>query len=679
MNFELTSNVVNQVKKWIADKPLFPKNEWISAEEGQIYVRYFNFKNRSQCDLANFAIDSDFQKQGVATEVIAQVCNLPLDTVRIELIQNKSWAEKLKKMKMPNRVTKITFDGGGTPNVDFILKRQNPDNDFEQEEASSTMRQELLAFVKEVQEDFYNNQQEILNYVRAQLPEVLVSRVDLCGTYALNSQRAPTEQSDVDLAIYYSGGMDEQAVADRLYNSINGIGGTYDIVPFRSKSNPTENLDDFDSPVDKLSAFQDDEIPWFDPKCGCARSPDVPKTIPCPQHGIEDLNAFFTDIDDRIEFTASTNYTNQQNRKLSISAGPSQMSDPTALLLDTNEYSSMEVGFWVLKDDLKNHLYPLPMPGLENYYDPELKIHPYVPLHIIKWIMKNYIFYGSFCAYDPDPPPPDLNALLRHNPDSSIRDLERNWRNSHEFEDFLIYQRACLRHGQQPTAKIQDAAGMWLDKQMSSLNWWSTRHDSGFINSTWTYYKVRGPTYPENVRVGVLEMRHSVIRYQGPWAGVPFDPENPPPAFLSSTVEPIEVLSIQFKLDNYDADHLNPLRVQDITLFLDSLDKLQQMIPVQIVGRLGYEFYKVGKTNYSGHWLRVQVHFWKANNQSYFWIGKSGTGRIPAPDESAFEQQFDNVDKKPKAAVENLVSSLLQLGYLRSEEPPPATERVWGL
>jgi len=91
----------------------------------------------------------------------------------------------------------------------------------------------LEDFIEEVQEDFINNELEYLRMIQDLLPEVKIKAVELTGSYAFNSTKKPTEESDVDLKVIYSGSLSEQEVADCLYGNIHGFGGCFDIVPHK--------------------------------------------------------------------------------------------------------------------------------------------------------------------------------------------------------------------------------------------------------------------------------------------------------------------------------------------------------------------------------------------------------------------------------------------------------------
>lgn len=117
---DLETATLNQIKDWMLDpKSLLSKNVWVEAAEGSIYVRYTLYKGETRCDLANWDIHPRYQKTGIATKIIQAVAMLPIDVVRIELIHNKGWAEKLKKMQLPGRITQVK-EGGGAPTVDFV-------------------------------------------------------------------------------------------------------------------------------------------------------------------------------------------------------------------------------------------------------------------------------------------------------------------------------------------------------------------------------------------------------------------------------------------------------------------------------------------------------------------------------------------------------------------------------
>lgn len=103
--------------------------------------------------------------------------------------------------------------------VDKEQQKKNPD-DFN-------------LFIKDVRKYIKENSEQLKQLAQNLIPEIRIRKVELTGSYAPNSKNKPREDSDIDLAIYYRGTLEPEEVAERLYNKLEGEGGTYDIVPIQ--------------------------------------------------------------------------------------------------------------------------------------------------------------------------------------------------------------------------------------------------------------------------------------------------------------------------------------------------------------------------------------------------------------------------------------------------------------
>jgi hypothetical protein len=97
---------------------------------------------------------------------------------------------------------------------------------------------DLDSFINEVNADFVANREYYTDLVRGLIPEVQIIALEITGSYSFDSSKRPTEESDIDLKIIYSGDLSEEEVAERLYGEIYGVGGTFDIIPFKVEKNP---------------------------------------------------------------------------------------------------------------------------------------------------------------------------------------------------------------------------------------------------------------------------------------------------------------------------------------------------------------------------------------------------------------------------------------------------------
>ncbi|GAI84320.1 unnamed protein product [marine sediment metagenome] len=84
-------------------------------------------------------------------------------------------------------------------------------------------------FVRDTVDDFALNKEEYKNRVESLVPEVKIQNIELTGSYAKGGK--PTETSDVDLLVEYSGVLSEDTVRERLLGQIGGFGGSlFDVV-----------------------------------------------------------------------------------------------------------------------------------------------------------------------------------------------------------------------------------------------------------------------------------------------------------------------------------------------------------------------------------------------------------------------------------------------------------------
>lgn len=81
-------------------------------------------------------------------------------------------------------------------------------------------------YVKRVREEFTANRASLLAAAKELIPEV--SHIELTGSYHDGN---PTEDSDVDLMVLYTGPKPAEEVAAKLYGRLHGdLAGAYDIV-----------------------------------------------------------------------------------------------------------------------------------------------------------------------------------------------------------------------------------------------------------------------------------------------------------------------------------------------------------------------------------------------------------------------------------------------------------------
>jgi GNAT superfamily N-acetyltransferase len=113
--------VTAQLERWLEtvapDNPC-GRREWISADEGEIYVRYNAVLQRF--DLSNISIDPEFQRRGIMKQVIEAVCATRVKTVRVENILNLKWAEKVQQYEFDGRQTTAWQELPEAVIVDFV-------------------------------------------------------------------------------------------------------------------------------------------------------------------------------------------------------------------------------------------------------------------------------------------------------------------------------------------------------------------------------------------------------------------------------------------------------------------------------------------------------------------------------------------------------------------------------
>ncbi len=88
-------------------------------------------------------------------------------------------------------------------------------------------------WVAEVVADFDRRKKRLLQQANRRVPKgVKVTRVELSGSYARGN---PTEDSDIDMAVFYRGKASPETVADSLYGRLSGLGGIYDVHPIKEE------------------------------------------------------------------------------------------------------------------------------------------------------------------------------------------------------------------------------------------------------------------------------------------------------------------------------------------------------------------------------------------------------------------------------------------------------------
>uniref|UniRef100_A0A6H1ZL88 Uncharacterized protein n=1 Tax=viral metagenome TaxID=1070528 RepID=A0A6H1ZL88_9ZZZZ len=88
---------------------------------------------------------------------------------------------------------------------------------------------EFKKFVTDVVNDFSQNKVSYQEELQSLIPDIKIESIELTGSYA--SQGKPTEDSDIDILVRYSGAMSEEAIATALAGKVQGFGGAFDIVP----------------------------------------------------------------------------------------------------------------------------------------------------------------------------------------------------------------------------------------------------------------------------------------------------------------------------------------------------------------------------------------------------------------------------------------------------------------
>lgn len=118
--------VKDQLETWIKEPDSFPNNLWLEGAEGQIYIRHIagwktRFTGASQLDLASFSIKPKFQRQGISKSIIDLACSMPFKIVKIELIHDPNWSDKIKNYNYPDRKIEVEDHGyDGVVSIRFI-------------------------------------------------------------------------------------------------------------------------------------------------------------------------------------------------------------------------------------------------------------------------------------------------------------------------------------------------------------------------------------------------------------------------------------------------------------------------------------------------------------------------------------------------------------------------------
>lgn len=125
---ETLVEAINQkVDEWLArtkeNDPYVNQNEYVYGMEGNAYLRYLYspIRNVDKLDLANITIKDKFQRKGISKRILAALCEKPIKTIKVELIHNLDWANKVKNYKFPGRKTIVKEEGrkGGAISVIF--------------------------------------------------------------------------------------------------------------------------------------------------------------------------------------------------------------------------------------------------------------------------------------------------------------------------------------------------------------------------------------------------------------------------------------------------------------------------------------------------------------------------------------------------------------------------------
>lgn len=150
---------------------------------------------------------------------------------------NRIYNKDVKKIVMSNRKP-----------VDFKTLSEN----------NLEVNKQFDDYVKEVQNNIEKEYPSLLKQAKSlesAFPGVKVEKVSLSGSYSKSSNKKPAEDSDIDIAVYFSGGEEYELenIAEYLA-PLHGEFGLYDVHPIRTTSLPEIYLTDIKL-ISKEEAF----------------------------------------------------------------------------------------------------------------------------------------------------------------------------------------------------------------------------------------------------------------------------------------------------------------------------------------------------------------------------------------------------------------------------------------